>query len=118
MRLGELLGLTWANVDFDANVVRVRRQLNRKGERVVAEDGEAVRDVVLTPPIATLLREHYLRSEFTEGADFVFVTATRTPLSHRNTIRSALEVPLKRAGIGSRTSRGCGSTIFGTRTRR
>ena len=36
LRLGELLGLTWSNVDFDRGAVRVRRQLDRNGER---EDG-------------------------------------------------------------------------------
>lgn len=101
LRLGELLGLTWANVDFEANVLRVRRQLNRKGERVTPKTKKAVRDVVLTPPIARELREHKLRSEFVDDEDFVFVTAARTPLSHRNTVRSALDAAIKRAKIGS-----------------
>ena len=34
LRLGELLGLVWANVDFDAGFIRVRRQLDRDGSRV------------------------------------------------------------------------------------
>jgi integrase len=33
LRLGELLGLTWADVDFKERVIRVRPQLDRQGER-------------------------------------------------------------------------------------
>ena len=64
LRLGELLGLTWANVDFDAGAVKVRRQLDRSGQRVEPKTGQAVRDVVLMPSLARTLKEHRLRSRF------------------------------------------------------
>ena len=38
LRQSELLGLTWADVDLDAGVVRVRRQLDRGGGYSAAED--------------------------------------------------------------------------------
>src|SRR5262249_12941174 len=34
VRLSELLGLVWADVDLDAGVIRVRQQLGREGQRV------------------------------------------------------------------------------------
>src|SRR4051812_20186512 len=70
VRLGELLGLTWANVDFDGGVVRVRRQLDRNGDRVEPKTAKAVRDVVLMPALARTLKEHRLRSRFARDADF------------------------------------------------
>jgi integrase len=39
LRLMEVLGLTWADVDFDAGQLHVRKALGRDGERRRAEDG-------------------------------------------------------------------------------
>jgi integrase len=58
LRLSELLALTWADVDFAAGVVRVRKQLARNGERVDPKTAAAVRDVVLMPALAKVLRAH------------------------------------------------------------
>ncbi len=80
LRLGELLGLTWANVNFGAGTVEVRRQLSRSGERVDPKTRQAVRDVVLMPALARLLREHRLRSPFARDSDFVFASSTGTGL--------------------------------------
>ncbi|MBA2460730.1 MAG: tyrosine-type recombinase/integrase [Actinobacteria bacterium] len=55
LRLGELLGLTWADVDFDGGIVRVRRQLDRDGRRVAPKTPQAVREVVLMPSLGRLL---------------------------------------------------------------
>ena len=63
MRLGELLGLTWADVDFDAGVVRVRKQLGRDGKRVEPKTPQAIRDVVLMPALGRMLREAAANAE-------------------------------------------------------
>lgn len=47
----------------------------------------SARQVVLTPPLAAVLREHRKRSPGV-GATFVFRTRTGTPLSHRNAARA------------------------------
>ena len=49
LRLGELLGLTWHDVDFETGFVRVRKQLGRDGQRVKPKTPQAVREVVLMP---------------------------------------------------------------------
>jgi integrase len=54
LRLGELLGLTWADVDLNAEVVRVRRQLDRAGERVPPKTPNALREVELMPALARI----------------------------------------------------------------
>lgn len=80
LRVGEMLGLTWANLNFDAGTVEVRRQLSRSRERVEPKTQQAVRDVVLMPALARLLKEHRLRSPYTQESDFVFASATGTGL--------------------------------------
>ena len=80
LRLGELLGLTWGDVDFDAGLVRVRKQLGRDGVLVPPKTDQAVRDVVLMPALGRMLREHKLASPCSRPSDFVFVTLRGTPL--------------------------------------
>jgi integrase len=82
LRLGELLGLTWANVDFDGGVVRVRRQLDRNGNRVEPKTSHAIRDVVLMPALARTLRQHRLRSEYAQESDLVFSSRKGDGLDH------------------------------------
>jgi integrase len=47
LRLGELLGLTWADVDFPSELIHVRKQLGRDGRREKPKTPRAVREVVL-----------------------------------------------------------------------
>ena len=47
LRLSELLGLTWADVDLGEHVLKVRYQLSRHGERVALKTSAARRDVIL-----------------------------------------------------------------------
>ena len=82
LRLGELLGLTWANIDFDRGVVQVRRQLDRSGERVEPKTRQAVRDVILMPALARILREHRLRSPFARDENLVFPSQRGEGLDH------------------------------------
>lgn len=107
LRFGELLGLTWADLDFDAQVVRVRMQIDRwkQGEaprRVEPKTPQAVRDVVLMPTLAALLREHKERA-FARGQarpeDLVFSSARGTPLHQRNVVRRGLDPAVAEAGL-------------------
>src|SRR5205823_796758 len=79
MRLSELLGLTWAEVDFEAGLVRVRYQLsraraNKPARRVRLKTPAAVRDIPLLPQLGALLKTHKLASAFSGGGDYVFAT--------------------------------------------
>src|SRR4051794_8879677 len=58
LRQGELLGLTWADVDLEAGLVRVRKQLDRHGNRVAPKTAQAVREVGLMPAMVHTLRAH------------------------------------------------------------
>jgi integrase len=84
LRLGELLGLRWEDVDLKAGAILVRFQLTQRRTREVPKTPNAVRRVVLAPDLARFLREHRLRSRFSGESDYVFASRSGTPLSHRN----------------------------------
>ncbi len=99
LRIGELLGLIWANIDFDRGSVQVRRQLDRReGTRVQTKTAQAVRDVILMPPLARILREHRLRSPFAAGGDYVFASSVGRGLD-QSVPRRALKRALRAAKL-------------------
>lgn len=70
MRHSEILGLSWDDIDFEENVIHVRRQL-QSGKRVPTK-GKREREVPLLPSLRRIL--FGLPSRFNGG--FVFVTST------------------------------------------
>jgi integrase len=102
LRQGELLGLTWADVDLAAGLLRVRKQLDRSGTRVAPKTPEAVREVVLMPALGKLLKERKEQA-FARGHakphDFVFTSATGGPMHRRNIVRRGLEKGLEIAKL-------------------
>jgi integrase len=95
LRQGEVLGLTWQDVDFDQSVISVRFQLERKAKDTTArrtrlKTTAARRDVEALPELIALLKKHKADA-FARGharpEDFVFTTANGLPLMHRNVSR-------------------------------
>jgi integrase len=104
MRLNELLGLTWQEIDFDASVIHVRHQLSRPtldrpARRVRLKTAAATRDIPLLPQLAVLLKRHRLAARHTAANDYVFETATGTPLGARNIERRGLGHAPDTAGL-------------------
>lgn len=99
LRRGELLGLVWADVDFEAGLVRVRKQLDLDGARVTPKTPQAVREVVLMPALGRILREHRLASPFAGDRQPVFASSVGTPLHYRNVNRRGLGQSAGRAGL-------------------
>jgi integrase len=54
LRLGELLGLRWRDIDFENEVIRVTQQLDDLGE-IAPTKGKRVRAVPMVPPVAQAL---------------------------------------------------------------
>ncbi len=104
MRLSELLGLTWRDVDFPAGVIHVRHQLSRArigspARTVPPKTAAAVREIPLAPQLAVLLHGHKRAGRFAAECDYVFATSLGTPLGHRNVEVRALARAAERAGI-------------------
>ena len=97
-RQGEALGLIWADVDFEAGIVRIRKQLAR-GERVEPKTPQAIRDVIIAPSLVRLLREHKVSSPYSQPSDFVFASLTGTGLDGRNVRKRGLAPAVQAAGL-------------------
>jgi integrase len=99
LRLGELLGLKWKDVDQHADVVHVRRQWTRLGEYTPPKTKKAERDVPLPHDVRQLLVQLRLSSRFSGDEDPVFASRNGRPLGHRNVTRRGFEAATERAGI-------------------
>lgn len=77
LRLGELRGLRWADVDRDRRLVHVRRSYTR-GEEGPPKSGK-VRSVPLVDQAAKALHSLSQRERFTDDEDRVFVNALGKP---------------------------------------
>jgi integrase len=84
LRLGELLGLQWQDVDLEASVLHVRRQFTLTGELTEPKTKKGIRRVPLTTDMVAFLRRHRLASKHSQEEAFVFASKTGRPLSHRN----------------------------------
>jgi integrase len=91
LRLGELLGLQWGDLDFEEGVLHVRRQATRTGELAPPKTKKGVRRVPLEPDLVKRLRLHRLASKHSQEGDLVFPAQSGRPLSHRNVQRRAFE---------------------------
>lgn len=58
LRLSELLGLWWGDIDLDGAALHVRRTLDRTGNYAKPKTPHSARTVVLTPSLVALLRDY------------------------------------------------------------
>jgi integrase len=115
LRMGESLGLKWSDVDFEAETLRVNRQLQRmrrdgekSGSLVFSEPKNASRRTIDLPQRALqALRSHrkrQLEKQLRAGTDWqdnglVFATGKGTPLDAQNIVNRHFKPLLKRAGL-------------------
>jgi integrase len=100
LRIGEALGLCWADIDFDSELVRVHRQLSRQREHRPLKTEAGRREVILAASVVKLLREHWLASSYKTPDAFVFANTLGRPLDYRDVgkgFRSAVE----RSGVSA-----------------
>ena len=98
LRIGEALGLTWADVDLDAGLVSVHRQLSRYREHAKLKTEAGRREVVLAPAMVRLLRARWLESPGKGPDDFVFTNSVGRPLDYRK-VGAAFRVAVHRSGV-------------------
>jgi integrase len=123
LRQSELLALRWEDIDFDAEIIRIRHQLSRGSAAAPArlaplKTDASAREVVLVPALASLLREHRaqaLRAGQHSSESFLFSTRDGKPLAQRNATRSLARIARAAGleGMGYHTLRhGFASTLI------
>jgi integrase len=95
-RKGEVLGLTWHDIDVPGRTLHIDRQLDRWGNRSALKTKRSRRTVAVSPALAAQLAEQRLASGSGEH-DLVFRHHGR-PYTHGAADR-ALRRALKRAGM-------------------
>lgn len=105
LRLGELLGLKWCDLDLDAGTLHVRRALVeevRTGRRTLAEPKtkHARRKVDLPAFVVAALRRHHARLGATPHPErLVFTSPQGEPVRRSNLHRRSWKPLLKRAKL-------------------
>lgn len=104
LRISELLGLIWEDIDFPAGLIRVRAQLSRahRGEparRVATKTPASVRAVPLIDQLSHQLARHKQASPFAASTDWVFATSRGTPHGQRNVAQRVLGRAAKSAHL-------------------
>lgn len=99
LRISEALGLTWGDLDFEANTISVTSQLEKGGAQLLPlKTPESRRTLSISGPLRTALIAHQLASGHSDPGDFVFATASGRPVSYYHA-RRAWQAALKRTGI-------------------
>jgi integrase len=107
MRISEALGLVWGDIDFDAAIINVSKQLSRatreqRARRMPLKTEAAARQIDIAPELLAMLRrrrEEAFRQGYAKPEDYVFATQIGTPLSQRNTSARGLEKGAAGAGL-------------------
>jgi integrase len=101
LRLGELLGLQWGDIDLDQGVLHVKRQWTLTRELTAPKTKAGIRRVPLSAEMVAVLRRRKLASKFSQDTDFVFASQQGTPLTHRNVQTRGFEAARDLAGLPS-----------------
>jgi integrase len=104
LRLGEIRGLRWSDVDRATGVVTVRRSLLRDGTAKPPKTSASARSVPLLPALRRLLAAWELKSPHTRLDDYVIATADAAAVSEAN-LRRALESAMATAALDASDDR-------------
>jgi integrase len=99
LRLGELLGLQWQDLDLHEGVLYVRRQWTRMHDYAPPKTKAAVRRIPLSDEMTKYLAAFKLRSRHSQDEDPVFAVRNGKPLGHRNVTRRGFEAAASEAKI-------------------
>lgn len=98
LRLGEIRGLRWADVDREAGTVSVRRSLLPDGTPKAPKTDAGTRTVPMLPALRRVLLAWQVRSPHKRPHDLVIGTADGKHVAERN-LRRALEDAKETAGL-------------------
>jgi diguanylate cyclase (GGDEF)-like protein len=110
LRVAELLGLTWHDIDFNQHVIRVRYQMSRKGKRTPLKTDAGRRDVIMMNELARLLRKKRLSARFSADDDLIVGNGVGRTLGHTKLLK-AFTKSASDAGIEGVTPHTCRHTF-------
>jgi integrase len=99
-RLGEVLGLIWADLDLDGQAVTFTSQLQDK-KRARLKTPRSRRTIEIAPGLAAELRKHRRAAPANRSSDqdYVFLSRAGTPSDHRNVGGRVLARAVKEAKL-------------------
>jgi integrase len=103
LRLGELLGLQWGDIDLARRELRVRRQWTRMNCYGPTKTEAGKRRLPLSDDLVDLFSELRHSARHSDDEDPVFATRNGTPHGHRNVTRRAFEPAAALAGLNGVT---------------
>jgi integrase len=110
LRVAELLGLTWQDIDFDRREIHVRFQMSRQGQRVPLKTESGRRDVILMDEVAHRLRKHRLAANFSADGDLLIANGVGRTLGYTK-LRMAFAAARKTARLIDVTPHTCRHTF-------
>jgi integrase len=99
MRRGELVGVTWGDVDWRRNRLHVRRSVGLGGRITKPKSAKSVRAIALTPTLVAELKRHRLAARWSDEDDLLFSSSHRTTLDGRNMVREVFDPAVRRAKL-------------------
>ena len=111
LRRGELLALQWSDIDWQSNLIHVRRSiymLNKDEAKdfkekqcwkfITPKSKKSIRRIVMSPVLREALQVHQLNSD-TNRYDLIFTNHDREPMDGQNLINREFYPTLEAAGL-------------------
>jgi integrase len=97
LRVAEILGLRWEDVDFASSVLRVSQRCYR-GHMDTPKTKSSKRSLPLPPPCLEALKRHRAKQQNPNGSGLVFQTRKGTPYGDTNILHRELKPAGKKIG--------------------
>jgi integrase len=110
VRVSELLGLAWADIDFANKLIRVHYQMSRKGKRTPLKTDAGERDVIMMDQLASLLRARKVAARFSDDEALVIGNGVGRTLGYTR-LRKAFAAAARDAGLVGATPHTCRHTF-------
>jgi integrase len=98
MRRGEVVAIRWQDIDWEAKLIRVRRNFTR-GQFGTPKSRRSSRAVPLAPRLAADLAQHYKQSPYRHDDDLVFAHPELGTVLDPSKLRKRFAASVRRSGV-------------------
>ena len=100
MRIGEVLGLKWTDINWLTNQIHVQRSLTAKRIFDEPKSKASIRRINMSPTLISSLKRHQLKSK-PNDFELVFCNNCGNPINRQNLVAREFKPALERAGLKS-----------------